>query len=316
LKISWLTCLDPFTFSGGGELHNRTLIEIGRERGHEIEVSAWWRGRWQRMLRRSGLHRALRPDWDAEMFVLANIRNTEGRGRPFPERVVERALASGRAVVLADAWVDVCTLDLPCGGDRATCPAACSKSWANKLYGGAAAAVFVSPMQRRLIEAVIDVPLPEVVVYSRPQIDTSLFRPLGLERDIDVLYVGTISTAKGYDNLLSRFGAERLTFVGRNRLERPIQGSWLGELPYESLPVVFNRARTFAHLPAWIEPMGRAVVEAGLCGCELALNERVGVTSYPDADWRDPERVRHNGARFWDDLEAGMSPLRAADRRS
>jgi glycosyltransferase involved in cell wall biosynthesis len=167
-----------------------------------------------------------------------------------------------------------------------------------------------------MTESVIDVPLPEVVVYSRPHIDTSLFRPLGLERDIDVLYVGTISAAKGYENLLARFGEERLTFVGRNGLGRPIQGSWLGELPYASLPAVFNRARTFAHLPTWNEPMGRAVVEAGLCGCELVLNERVGVTSYPDADWRDPDRVRGNGVRFWADLEAGTSGRRRPDASS
>jgi glycosyltransferase involved in cell wall biosynthesis len=252
-------------------------------------------------------------DWDADLFVLANIRNHGPRRDRFPERIVDRALETGRAVVLADAWVDVCALDLPCEGNRDKCPVTCSRAFANKLYGAARAAVFVSPMQRRLIESVIDVPLPDAVIYSRPQIDSSRFRPLGMERDIDVLYVGRINRAKGYENLIERFGPDRLTLVGPNYLDEPIRGTWLGPIAYENLPTIYNRARTFAHLPEWIEPMGRAVVEAGLCGCELVLNDRVGVTSYERQDWRDPSRVARNAERFWADLEdtLGDTPSRS-----
>jgi glycosyltransferase involved in cell wall biosynthesis len=303
MRIGWLTYLDPFVFSGGGELHNRLLIEVGRGRGHQILVSSWLRGRPQRMMRRVRLTRRVPVDWSADVFVLANIRNHGPRSDRFPEAIVDRALATGRAVVLADAWVDACALDLPCDGDRERCPVTCSRAFANKLYGAARVAVFVSPMQRRLIESVIDVPLPDAVIYSRPQVDVSLFRPLGIERDIDVLYVGTIKKAKGYENLLERFGPDRLTFVGPNCLGEPIQGTWLGPIAHEKLPPIYNRARTFAHLPEWIEPMGRTVVEAALCGCELVLNDRVGVTSYEWQDWRDPDRLATNANRFWVEFE-------------
>lgn len=304
MKIAWLSYLDPHVFTGGGELANRTLIETGRRRGHEIAVSPWLRTRPQRVARRLGLHRRVAVDWDADVFVLANLRNQGARGDLFPERLVRRVLATGRAVVLADAWVDICPLDLPCDGDVSRCPPACSKRWGNLLYGSARAAVFVSPMQRRLAEQVLDAELPRCVLYAPPTIDTDRFRPLGLERDIDVLYVGTINEAKGYDNLIERFGASRLTFAGRNALGREVEGTYLGPRPYEELPELYNRARTFAHLPRWNEPMGRTVVEAALCGCELVLNDRVGATSFPEADWRDPARVRTNADRFWGGLEA------------
>jgi glycosyltransferase involved in cell wall biosynthesis len=307
MKISWLSYLDPFVFSGGGELSNRTLIEIGRRRGHQITVSPWLRHRPQRLARRLGLSRHVQVDWDADLFVLADIRNQGPRSDRFPEHIVDRALATGRSVVIANAWVDVCALDMPCAGNRADCPKSCSRAWANRLYGAARAAVFVSPMQGKLIESVIDVPLPDTVVLSRPQIDTSLFRPLEIERDIDVLYVGTINEAKGYDNLIERFGPDRLTFVGPNFLDGPIQGTWLGPMAHEQLPEIYNRARTFAHLPKWIEPMGRTVVEAALCGCELVLNDRVGVTSYEPQDWREPSRVQGNTELFWSDLEDALA---------
>jgi glycosyltransferase involved in cell wall biosynthesis len=309
VKIAWISYLDPFVFSGGGELHNRLLIDVGRERGHQITVSPWLRGRAQRLVRRTGVARRVPINWDADVFVLANIRNEGQRSDRFPSGLVDRVLATGRAMILADAWVDVCALQLPCDGDPARCPATCSRSFANKLYAAAVAAVFVSPMQRRLIEAVIDVPLPNTVIYSRPQIDTSLFRPLGLTRDIDVLYVGSINRAKGYDNLIERFGPDRLTLVGPNYLSEPVKGTWLGPIANERLPEIYNRAKTFAHLPSWVEPMGRTVVEAALCGCELVLNDRVGVTSYEPHEWQDPERVGQNARLFWVELEESFADL-------
>jgi hypothetical protein len=87
-------------------------------------------------------------------------------------------------------------------------------------------------------------------------------------------------------------------------------------MPYEALPTIFNRARTFAHLPRWIEPMGRAVVEAALCGCELVLNDRVGVTSYEESDWQDPRRVSVNADRFWSEFERAISGGAAWSTRS
>jgi glycosyltransferase involved in cell wall biosynthesis len=297
-------------------MHNRVLIEAGRRRGHRISISPWLRHRAQRLLRRVNPVRHLPVDWDADLFVLANIRNHGSRRDRYPQGIVDRALSTGRAVILADAWVDVCVFDLPCDGKRENCPATCSRAFANDLYTAARAAVFVSPMQRSAIESVIDVQLPKSVVYSRPQIDTSRFRRLDKARDIDVLYVGSINKAKGYENLIERFGPDRLTFVGPNYMDEPLQGTWLGPMAYERLPDIYNRARTFAHLPSWIEPMGRTVVEAALCGCELVLNDRVGVTSYEPRDWRDPARVQVNADLFWSDLEDALSCVRSTSETS
>jgi len=305
VKIAWIGYLDPFCFNGGGELTNRAVIEAGRERGHEIVVSGWLRGRPQRALRRLGLHRRLRVAWDAELFILANVHNVPQRRDRIPDAVLERALDSGRAVLFADAWVDVCPFDMPCGGDRARCPAGCRRDWANRAYARAAAAAFVSPMQQRMIGAVLDTPLPPVV-FARPLVDPEHFRDTGEERTIDVLYVGSIERKKGYDALIERFGADRLTFAGRNGLGEPVAGTYLGPLPQAELPALYNRARHFAHLPEWHEPMGRTVAEAALCGCELITNERVGVLSYDRGDYADPAVVATNATRFWVDLEAAV----------
>lgn len=304
MRVGWISFLDAHVYSGGGERNQRTLIDAGRARGHEILQYPFLRRRFQRAGRRLGLAPPLRVDWSCDAFMIGDIRNAPAFPRRMPEAIVDQALATGRAAVFQEAWVDVCPFDVPCDGDTARCRAGCVRSWADRLYSQARAAIFNSPMQRDVIASVIGVPLPDAQILSRPAIDVDAFRALGLERDIEVLYVGTINEAKGYGNLIERFGTGTVTFAGPNGLGHPVEGHWLGPVAYADLPLLYNRARVFAHLPAWLEPMGRAPVEAALCGCELVLNDRVGVASYPREEWTDPEVVRGNASRFWEEFEA------------
>lgn len=310
MKIAWLSYLDCHVFDGGGELTQRRVISAGRERGHEISESPFLRSRPQRALRRSGLFRSLGVDWSADLFVLANICNCPQIPQRIPHELIQRALATGRAVAWEDAWVDVCPLDVPCGGDRSLCPPQCDRSFGNELFSAACAAVFGSPLHRDIIAAALDTPLPAEVLLVRPVVDPDRFRPHGVERDIDVLYVGRISAAKGYYELLDRFGADRLTFAGPNHLGHQVEGRYLGSVSQDELPALYSRTRTFAHLPRWHEPQGRTVVEAALCGCEIVTNERVGVTHYPRDAWTDADAVRGHPARFWEELEQTMARLR------
>jgi glycosyltransferase involved in cell wall biosynthesis len=309
MRIAWIGFLDVNTFSGGGELAQRELLAVGRTRGHTIVESAFLRGRLQRLLRRTGRYRRLPVDWNADIFVLSNLRNSPQLGLRFPESLIEKILATKRVVLIEDAWVDTCELDMPCGGDRSACPASCNRTWSNRLYSRVQVIVFVSPMQQRMIRSVLDARLPPFQIVRRPFVDVSQFRPLGLKRDIDVLYVGAINEAKGYRNLIERFGADRMTFVGRNGLDEPVAGTYLGELPYHELPQIYNRARTFAHLPQWHEPMGRTVVEAALCGREVITNERVGATSFSTSEWTDPDLIAGHGERFWIEFEQAAQQL-------
>jgi glycosyltransferase involved in cell wall biosynthesis len=309
VRIAWLSFLDVNSFSGGGEVAQRDLIRIGRERGHAISESPFLRGRAQRVLRRSRAYRRLEVDWNADVFVLSNIRNCPQLDLPFPADVLERVLTSQRVALVEDAWVDTCEFDMPCGGDPQTCPNECDREWSNDLFARSQIAVFVSPMQQSMIKSVLEVALPRHQILRRPFINTQRFKDLGLERDIDVLYVGTISEPKGYRNLTRLYDADRLTLVGPSVLDEPVTGTYLGALSYEALPELYNRARTFAHLPEWYEPMGRTIVEASLCGCNVITNERVGVTTFPKPDWTDPAVIEGNGERFWIDFEGAVEKL-------
>jgi glycosyltransferase involved in cell wall biosynthesis len=310
VRIAWISFLDVNIFSGGGELGQRELIDIGRARGHTIVESAFLRGKLQRTLRRTLRHSGLKVDWNADMFVLANIRNCPQLGLPFPQLLIDKILATGRVALVEDAWVDTCALDMPCDGEPSRCPEACDRRWSNDLFARVQMTIFLSPMQQRMVNAVLNAPRPRFQLVRHPYIDVTRFTRRDVRRDIDVLYVGVINEAKGYHNLIERFGPNRITFVGRSCIDGPVAGTYLGEIPYEELPTIYNRARTFAHLPEWCEPMGRTVIEAALCGCDVVTNERVGVTSFPRADWTDPDVIRGNGERFWVEFERAVEELR------
>ena len=101
---------------------------------------------------------------------------------------------------------------------------------------------------------------------------------------------------KGYfDEAQARAEADKLSAQG---LEVSVYG-----VPAYSTPGWMNWAKRFVFLPRWPEPQGRVVIEAALCGCELALNGQVGAASF-DFDLKDPKNLTGAEEEFWLALEA------------
>ncbi len=299
LRLNYIAYLDPFVYGGGAELIYRQLIEHGRVRGHDIRVSARRWGRASMFLgSRIDLHR------EPDLTILADLWNVPNRPWRLDMRLIERVVASGRYVHIAGAWVDLCRRpDFPCGGCPERCPDACGRDRARWLYRNAIAGFFHSPLHRdRTIQVLGDGVLKNArLIY--PCIDTNRFYNKHRERDIEYLYVGVISNYKGYQNIKQQFGHRRdFVFVGRNVTGEKLFGEHWGVLPQAQLPDLYNRAKRFVHLPEWVEPGGRGVVEAALCGCELVTNEKVGAMSF-DMDISDPSEIRKSPDSFWDDIQ-------------
>jgi glycosyltransferase involved in cell wall biosynthesis len=143
-------------------------------------------------------------------------------------------------------------------------------------------------------------------IVARPIIETNNFYDRGLERDIENLFVGVISEAKGFYEMRDRFAGQEIVLVGAVHPGVKVDfGTHLGKLPYDQIPELMNRAKNFVFLPRWPEPQGRVVVEAALSGCKLVVNENVGATSFP-FDIANPENMRDSKRIFWEELEAAV----------
>jgi hypothetical protein len=69
-----------------------------------------------------------------------------------------------------------------------------------------------------------------------------------------------------------------------------------GELQYADIPRILWQYETFVHLPAVLEPFGRAVAEAHAAKCNLVVNNLVGARYYIE---EEPQALESAAQDFW-----------------
>ncbi|MDP7197668.1 MAG: glycosyltransferase, partial [SAR202 cluster bacterium] len=232
-------------------------------------------------------------------------------------------IESGPYIHFDNAYVDICDLDyLPCNGEvMSICPHKGLSSWkhhvkkkslskkcfaknelVNRIYHESIANYFVSPLHRKIISKALGLEEEKGVVL-RPLIDTKKFYNRYNNRDIENLFVGVLSEAKGLRNMEKMYSDKTITLIGKSGTNRaPKFGKWLGEINYKEVPEYMNRSKNFVFKPRWPEPQGRVVVEAALCGCNLIINENVGAISF-EFEVSKAENLENAKEEFWNNLE-------------
>jgi glycosyltransferase involved in cell wall biosynthesis len=308
-------------YSGGGEMVNRQLIDAGRSRGHEISTT-------------SVRNRNLEIQEDADLYILADIFNfphtikSRGNWLKFSEGFLKEIIDDKPFMHLNNAYSDICNLGyLPCSGkSEEVCKFKAKSKIRQNLIGRdfstkcfsyrdivrqsylkSVANIFVSPLHREIISKSIRIPEDHKSLIINPMINTNEFTNNNTERDIEYLFVGVLSEAKGYLELREKFHDKEIHLVGDIHPDIKLDfGTYLGKLSYSEIPLIMNRAKNFVYLPRWPEPQGRVVVEAALSGCKLITNENVGALSFP-YDISDPRNIEKSGEVFWEELEELMN---------
>jgi len=222
---------------------------------------------------------------------------------------------------------------ITCAGDLSTC-AGCSEHtdetypaarFYRAQFAQAALSVFISPLQRAIIERAIG-KVPGAVYELTPPVSTETFRPVaGIKREADLVVctAGQLPAHKGRDAVIAwarehpemrvvcyaiRDGkvdqdAKRAADVLENLSIVPV-------VPHDELVRVYSRAAKLLFLPAGPEPAGRTPVEAALCGCMPILNENVGCAGF-NLPWGDRDalatRLEDGVVGFWRAVEATCS---------
>lgn len=296
---------------------SRRLLDTGRARGHDIRRTT------VRPRRRPP---NVRPDVTLliDVFNHGHTFRSLGAWRAFGEHFLEELCDAAPFVHLSNAYVDVCNLPyLPCSGDAAPrCPfkplalrhrvllrdvgKACfaERHLVRRLYEASVLNVFLSPLHQAVVERILHLSQRPPAFILKPLIDTQLFHDMGLPRDIENLFVGVISEAKGLDTMRQRFRDTDIYLVGRVAPGTSVDfGHHVDHVPYDEIPRWMNRAKNFVFLPRWPEAQGRVVAEAALCGCNIVGNENVGALSF-DFDLADPSHYQNTEETFWKRLES------------
>jgi glycosyltransferase involved in cell wall biosynthesis len=316
MKINFISFLDPTTYSGGGEMISKGLIDVGLKRGHDIRISS---------VRPNKFNSHASPDlvFFIDVFNNAHTLKSLGAWRAFPKNYISNAMKSVPFVHLTNAYVDICNLPyLPCSGNSCPiCPAKkelslldkliikdfsnncfATRSIVKELYENSALNIYLSPLHKQITEKVLNISKKESFVL-KPLIDTKRFFNEGLTRDIEYLFVGIIGEAKGFYEMREKFKNEDIHLIGKISKDVKLDfGTHYGHLNYNEIPRYMNRAKNFVFMPRWPEPQGRVVVEAALCGCNIIGNNNVGALSF-DMDLADPVNFAGAEEELWLQIE-------------
>jgi len=320
MKVNYVAYLNPFKFKGGGETVNRHLIELGQARGHTFTFT-FARNTY------SNYDQAADLDILCDIFNYPETLRSGGAWIRLENRFLEKVIGRRPFVHMTNAYADVCDLGyLPCSGYQSnTCqyksPLRIRRNIAARDFGENCFAVkslvidayknsllniYVSPLHQSVSNKVLGIDDLSKCLILRPIIDTESFYNMHLERDIEYLFVGVLSEAKGFHELKRDYSDKNLVLVGDIHPNVNLDfGKHLGKIPYSEIPKIMNRAKNFVFLPRWPEPQGRVVVEAALSGCNLITNENVGATSFP-FDISRPQNLKGSAEEFWDRLEGVM----------
>lgn len=309
MKINYVAYLDPFKFNGGGEMIMNSLLTYAKKQNYQIYATTVYPKQNNYVN-------------NADLTILCDVFNSPQSFSSFDNSFLKKIIEKDRYIHFDNSYVDSCNLDyLPCNGfiqksckhksmlnvksnlKRTDFSTKCfqGKPIINDLYNNSLSNIFLSPLHHKKVTTMLNIEKKEFFIV-RPTIDTTLFYNRGNERDIDYIFAGAISEAKGIENLIKYFKNtdKKLVMIGKNISGIELEfAEYTGFIPYEEMPKYFNRAKNFIYLPRWPEPQGRVVVEAALCGCNLITNENVGATSF-DFDIANELNLRNAEKEFWD----------------
>jgi len=273
MKVIWVADYDLADHKGGAQQTNQVMIDAGRKRRVEIEI----------MKCREFDRQRIAP---ADLVILNNITQEKSDDINW--------VIDNRRYVRYDhdhwAWQNI-------------------HYWPN-LYAKSLLNIFLSPLHQEQCGTL----LPAQNVYLQPSPVTGFYN-LGLPRDPKmVLSVNGLAYHKGLDNVLeyAQFHPDyHFVFYGWGnardilRVNQIDNCEYRGSVDHKQLLQIYNQAQYFIHLPNWIEPFGRTIMEAYLCGCSIIYNDRVGALSY-NWDWKDYGKIKGMNDKapdnFWDKI--------------
>jgi glycosyltransferase involved in cell wall biosynthesis len=152
-----------------------------------------------------------------------------------------------------------------------------------KLFGSCVKSIFLSDFHISFFKARYGDIFKNIEIIYDP-IDFHNFKNLNLERENKILYSGYMHPLKGsYDFFDFALNNPQQKFVVTgwtshatiNHLCQSIENvEYLGQMPYEKMPEIYNRYSMMFYEPNLNEPFCRSVAEAVLCGMKIIISEQ------------------------------------------
>lgn len=167
-----------------------------------------------------------------------------------------------------------------------------ARSW----FGHSFCNVFISPMHKNnFLKHLGECIEPSFILT--PPIDVDFFKPVnGVDRILKsaVNLTGRLVSSKGLLNVynwaianpdytLSIYTKYADGTSGKLLAARP-NVKLFSSVPYKMLPRIYSESHYVIHFPVALEAAGRTLIEGTLCGCQVLMNDNVGVASFTEKE--------------------------------
>jgi len=307
MKIIFLTENTVEEYMGGAQMNTRSLVEVGRERGHVVEE-----------MTRANMNKD--ELLTADLVVLVKIKQ-------FKDEDLEWVMDNCK-FIKSEMDYEFCEFgNCECFGEVdmiAGCGKCNSESRRirlfNKLFDKAEYFSFFTPGQREMFRNFFGEKVDKSILQLQFYGDADKFHNMGLQRiHNSVFWVGRFSKSKGLDKVLAMaiksphinffFCGKAATPQDTNRIIQLINNigncTYLGCIKYEDLPHYYNLMETFVYEGYWPDTGPATVIEAMLCGCNISANKRLATILSNNFTSEEDLRTRIAEAKpaFWKKLE-------------
>jgi len=275
-KIAWVADFVVKTYkAGGAQYTNEMVINAGRDKGYNIDI----------------ITKDDTPGYDYDLYILNNIRYIN---IDFLNEIIYK---KNYIRWEHDYWV--------CGAYKH------DKKFTGILENSLLN-LFMSKRHIAECEKDIDFKIPNKNYVVSP-IDTDLFfidKKIKKDKNLVVWTGHDKPDNKGFETVMQYAKASpKLKFkmfgIFKEEHDLPDNVEIIGEVDQPIFARSLQKAQYLMAVPNWIEPSGRSVLEGLLCGCDLIVNDNIGVLS-EKIDFNDYKKIvelAHSEDRFWNMVE-------------
>jgi len=297
MKISFLIDQTLELHKGGAELNCRKLVELGREKGHEVlEITDGTK------FKKSKIK-------GSDVVILVNIRS-------FKKDDIIWIINNFKSFKLEMDYGFCETKNCSCFAKEDLIKK-CNKcnselyNFYEKLIKNTTF-IFLSPRHKEIFETFfgkIDNSFLYIPFYS----DEKLYYDYKVTRiKNSVLWAGRMTPSKGVYNIIHKaIDNPQFEFFFAGKCEFPMvfrnisNCTYLGDIDFKTMPLLFNLMEIFIYEGNWPDTGPVTVLEALLCGCKLSTNKEVATILSNDFTTSTDLRKLINDSKeeFWKKIE-------------
>jgi len=271
-KIAWVADFVVKTYrAGGAQYTNEMVINAGRDRGYDIDI----------------ITKDDVPDCDYDLYILNNIRYIN------VDFINEIIYKKNYIRWEHDYWV---------------CGAYANDKRFTSILEKSLLNLFMSKRHLAVCEKNLGFKIPKGDYVISP-IDTNLFfidKKIKKDKNLVIWTGHDKPDNKGFKVALQYAKASpKLKFkmfgIFKDKHNLPDNVEIIGEVDQPVLVKWMQKAQYLMAVPNWIEPSGRSIMEGLLCGCDLIVNDNIGVLG-ENIDFNDYNtivKLAHSEDKFW-----------------